>query len=112
MGRLIDADVLREEIYSWGMNDYEPSDFTDAIDDAPTIDAISKADYEARLKADMVAMLTEIQLEIEEKEFLESSCSFMDNTEEKNYAVYTDDISEIIQQKIDALKADGSEDKE
>lgn len=46
MGRLIDADVLREEVYSWGMNDYEPSDFTDAIDDAPTVEAIPKADYE------------------------------------------------------------------
>ena len=65
-----------------------------------------KADYENRLKADMVAMLTDIQLEIEEKKFLESSCSFMDKTEEKNYAVYTDDISNIIQQKIDALKGE------
>lgn len=43
MGRLIDADVLREEVCSWGMNDYEPSDFTDAIDDAPTVEAIPKA---------------------------------------------------------------------
>lgn len=42
MGRLIDADVLREEVNSWGMNDYEPSDFTDAIDDAPTVEAIPK----------------------------------------------------------------------
>lgn len=42
MGRLIDADALREEVYSWGMNDYEPSDFTDAIDDAPTVEAIPK----------------------------------------------------------------------
>ena len=40
MGRMIDADVLREEVCSWGMNDYEPSDFTDAIDDAPTVEAI------------------------------------------------------------------------
>ena len=40
--RLIDADVLREEVYSWGMNDYEPSDFTDAIDDSPTVEAIPK----------------------------------------------------------------------
>jgi hypothetical protein len=40
--RLIDADELREEVYSWGMNDYEPSDFTDAIDDAPTVEAIPK----------------------------------------------------------------------
>ena len=71
---------------------------------------LMQADYENRLKADLVAMLTDIQLEIEEKEFLESSCSFMDKTEEKNYAVYTDEISKIIQQKIDALKAE-SEDK-
>lgn len=65
-----------------------------------------QADYENRLKADMVAMLTELCLEIEEKKFLESSCYFMDKTEEKNYAVYTDDISNIIQQKIDALKGE------
>ena len=37
MRRMIDADALREEVCSWGMNDYEPSDFTDAIDDAPTV---------------------------------------------------------------------------
>ena len=36
-GRIGDLDALREEVYSWGMNDYEPSDFIDAIDDAPTI---------------------------------------------------------------------------
>ena len=42
MGRLIDADVLREEVNSWGMNDYEPSDFTDAIDDASPVEAIPK----------------------------------------------------------------------
>ena len=68
MGRLIDADVLREEVYLWGMNDYEPSDFTDAIDDAPTVEAIPKADYENCLKADMVAILVELQTEIEESE--------------------------------------------
>ena len=42
MGRMIDADVLRKEVYSWGMNDYEPSDFIDAIDDALTVEAIPK----------------------------------------------------------------------
>lgn len=36
--RLINADKLKEEINSWGMNDYEPSDFVDAIDEAPTIE--------------------------------------------------------------------------
>ena len=36
-GRLGDLDALREEVSSWGMNDYEPSDFMDAIDQADTI---------------------------------------------------------------------------
>lgn len=36
-GRLGDLDALEEEISSWGMNDYEPLDFIDAIDDAPTV---------------------------------------------------------------------------
>lgn len=65
MGRLIDAEKLREEVNSWGMNDYEPSDFIDAIDDVPTVEAIPKDQYESRLKADMLAMLAEIQLQFE-----------------------------------------------
>lgn len=36
-GRLIDADALRKGILSWGMNDYEPSDFIDEIDMADVI---------------------------------------------------------------------------
>jgi len=36
-GRLGDLDALRDEVSSWGMNDYEPSDFTDAIDQTDTI---------------------------------------------------------------------------
>ena len=44
-GRLGDLDALREEVSSWGMNDYEPSDFTDAIDQ---VDAIIKADMRGK----------------------------------------------------------------
>ena len=62
---------------------------------------ISKADYEARLKADMVAMLTEIQLEIAE---------FM-GTISPNYDEAAQDISQVIQQKINSLKVE-SEPKE
>lgn len=36
-GRLGDLDALREEVLSWGMNDYEPEDFIDEIDRADTI---------------------------------------------------------------------------
>ena len=45
-GRLGDLDALEEEISSWGMNDYEPLDFIDAIDDAPTIIGADKAESE------------------------------------------------------------------
>jgi hypothetical protein len=129
MGRLIDADVLREEVYSWGMNDYEPSDFTDAIDDAPTVEAIPKAEYEeqikinnklvndneqlrayitmmqadykARLRADMAAMLAEIQLECEEN----TVRWYVGRVDGKSDdVVLIDTLNKIIEQKINALK--------
>lgn len=40
-GKIGDLGALREEVSSWGMNDYEPSDFIDVID---TADAIIEAD--------------------------------------------------------------------
>lgn len=58
---------------------------------------IPKADYENRLKADMVAMLTELQLEIDE----------IDNAQDSSSAL--DDCKDIIQQKINVLK--GVEDR-
>lgn len=61
-----------------------------------------KADYEARLKADMVAMLTDIQLEIEEKASAEGDWIFAEGERVG---------SKLIQQKIDALKTE-SEGKE
>lgn len=42
-GRIGDLDALREEVSSWGMNDYESLDFTDAIDQ---VDTIIEADKE------------------------------------------------------------------
>lgn len=36
-GRLGDLDALQKEVSSWGMNDYEPSDFIDEINNADTI---------------------------------------------------------------------------
>ena len=61
-------------------------------DDCPLIEAILKDQYEARLKADMVTMLTELQLDIEEKG--------MELCDSGWYLTYSD----IVQQKIDALK--------
>ena len=67
--------------------------------------SILKADYEARLKADMVAMLTELQLEIEE---LDSRAGYDGNgmpTFSTDY-IRKKKVNELIQQKIDALKGD------
>ena len=56
-------------------------------------------DYESRLKADMVAMLTEIQLEIEEQKRDELSYQ-----QTWNYPLNV--CVSIIQQKIDKLKGE------
>lgn len=45
-GRLGDLDALREEVYSWGMNDYEPLDFIEEIDDTPTIIEADRSEEE------------------------------------------------------------------
>ena len=72
------------------------------------VEAIPKADYENCLKADMVAMLTDIQLEIEELDLKDSVPDYQKGAEEtREY------ISDLLQQKIDALKeqeaADGKD---
>lgn len=72
--------------------------------DKLTIDIMRKyqkmqADYENRLNADMVAMLTDIQLEIEEldlKDFVPDYQKGADETREY--------IADLLQQKIDVLK--------
>ena len=73
------------------------------ISQLPTVEAIPKDQYEARLKADMVAMLTEIQLEIEE---LSTPPAYQD---EDYFLIGTNKCSELIQQKIDKYKADREE---
>lgn len=66
-------------------------DDTERDANCPLVEAISKDQYEARLKADMVAMLTELQLEIEELDTPNNGSAYMD-------------CVEIIQQKINKLK--------
>ena len=56
---------------------------------------LMQADYETRLKADMVAMLTDLQLEIEELD--PSGDEWSDSL---------DACSDIIQQKINELKGE------
>ena len=77
------------------------SQFDKKQDDCPLVEAIPKAEYEARLKSDMVAMLTEIQLEIEEKSIIDYDEDLYDGGE---CIISISEINEIIQQKINALK--------
>lgn len=65
-----------------------------------------KKDYENRLKADMVAILTEVQLEIEEL-YPEHQCT----GELTGFADAIETITPIIQRKIDALKGESEDDE-
>ena len=71
MGKLIDADKLItkiEEIYDGYMLSEDcgvvPKDFVEFLEEAPTVEAIPKADYENRLKVDTMAILDKIEAEI------------------------------------------------
>ena len=71
--------------------------------DCPLVEAIPKSDYENRLKADLVAMLTEIQLEIGE---LDSRAGYSRDgmpTFSTDY-IRKKRVNELIQQKINTLK--------
>lgn len=69
--------------------------------DCPLVEAIPKSDYNARLKADMVAMLTEIQLACE-KNTVRWYVGRVDGKSDD--VVLMETINDIIQQKINDLK--------
>lgn len=91
MGRLIDADRLIKRYKAEKFTGYE--EIIQDILDEPIAEAISKADYENRLKADLKAILVDLQLEIEESE----NCG-------KAFHLGLQMASNIIQQKINELK--------
>ena len=81
----------------------EPDNCGNYVVMQPTVEAIPKDQYEAILKADMVAMLTEIKMEIEE---LDSRAGYDGNgmsTFSTDY-IRKKKVNELIQQKINALK--------
>ena len=107
MGRLIDVDKFLErvkkdrehEIY---LHSWTADMVLKRLDSwyAPTVEAISKADYEARLRADLKAILVELQLEIEELKSYESA--------DGQDLVMLADIGILFNQKIDALKGENN----
>lgn len=97
--RLIDADKLFPDVMKV---DGSMAISKGQLARAKTVEAIPKADYENRLKADMVAMLEELKLEFEEYD-----PKWAENEDQVIASNRTwDDFDDIIQQKIDALKAE------
>ena len=119
MGRLIDADILIDELKESAFHHCNNSREDSLLQRdrvivraQPTVDAISKSDYENRLKADMVAMLEELKYdlyhelckEIHGKEDCPctnqtTSCLATFRVCDANEAIY-----KVIQQKINSLK--------
>ena len=90
MGRLIDIDVLFDYFGNDAIDETTRSNIEYFISEKGTVEAIPKADYENRLKADMVAMLEVIKLRID-------SLPEPLNRDRVNYC---------IQEKINALKGE------
>ena len=97
--RTIDADRLK---VVFRRNVTGGNAYFDLIDSAPTVEAIPKDQYEARLKADLMAILVELQTEFEELEnpfgTRISGCS----QDGWKHGVKNCDF--VIQQRINALK--------
>lgn len=85
MSRLIDVDKLnRKDVNCANV----PMNF---IDTAPTVEAIPKDQYENRLKADMVAMLEELDLQLDES---------------AAYNLEVAKVQRLIREKINELKGE------
>ena len=110
MGRLIEADRLKD-ILEYGILCNVPADAVNTEEEkwndwvqevvakAPTVEAIPKADYENRLKADMVAMLEELEKKIEGQCKIPNNCASAYDWNNGVYACY-----KVIEQKINSLK--------
>lgn len=107
MGRLIDADKLRYKHSLNTVNTTMPQSFPcitkEEINKAPTVEAIPQADYENRLKADLKAILVELQLKIEEN----TVRWYVGRVDGKSDdVVLMETINDIIQQKINELEGE------
>lgn len=81
-----------------GMSIEEVKNIKEQLADVSAKYRMMQADYNARLKADMAAMITELQLEISELKSYESA--------DGQDLVMLSDIGTLFQQKINNLKED------
>jgi len=105
MGRLIDIDVLFDYFGNDAIGETTRSNIEYFVSEKGTVDAIPKADYENRLKADLVAMLTDIQMEIDEQWEITWKSDY-----KGGYKDGCVKANEILQEKINSLKEGKSHD--
>ena len=104
MGRLVDTSAINNCIMlqkrNWGIFATEINNIIDdVISLTPSAEAIPKVYYEQRLKADLEAILKELQLEIKCCE--KSDCDYASSDCLSQWQ-----IDRLIQEKINELKAD------
>lgn len=109
MGRLIEEpkvfEIMKRHWLSGSIAHHIIDDIrNDIIKNVPTVEAIPKADYENRLKADMVAMLKEMSKQIEEER---EDCEKLSNSYERfGIRAMAQRSQIVIQQKINSLKGE------
>ena len=105
--RFIDAEKFIEKVnkdreHECYLHSWTADDVLERLDSwyAPTVDAITKVDYESRLKADLVAILEEIRLEATKMKDSQVNSYFWEN------------YDFIVKRRIDELKGeeDGKDD--
>ena len=105
MGRLIEESRVVEILQQTWLSGTIAHRFIDDINrririEVPTVEAIPKADYEKRLKADMVAMLTDFLMDIEENTSINAT-----NSDERNGKRFMrTEIIGMFEKKINSLK--------
>jgi hypothetical protein len=106
MERLIDGNYLYDKLKNNGIeNVYLGDEVLKMVKEEPTVEAISKSDYEARLKADLVAMLENLDLLIEEFT-ITTSISREDIYFGMGAKEMQKKIKNLIQEKINALRGE------
>lgn len=72
------------------------------VREQPTVEAIPRADYENRLKADMVAILTELHLKMEEL----GDDLYPTEDWDYGYKSGVEDMIQLLDERIDKLKGE------
>lgn len=82
--------------------EHHKGDEVECVICAPTVETIPKDQYEARLKANMVAMLTDLHLKMEELG------DDLDPTEDWDYGYKSgvEDMIQLLDERIDKLKGE------